>query len=379
MSSPFVTVIDNGSQTIKAGVSSMDEVPRAVISSVVGKSRMKNPDYLVEGQKSLYVGDLAIAKRGLMNLSYPIERGVVTNWDDMEKVWQHTFSDALRISAEEHPVLLTEPPLNSQSNREKLAEVMFETFKVPALYATLQALLSLYASGRTTGLVVDSGFEISHTVPIHEGQILNESILKLDLAGKEVTDCLLKLLNERGFGFTTFAEKESVHDIKEKNCFVALNFEDEKYAAAQHSDLEKSYELPDGQVITVKNERFQAPEVLFHPSLIGLEQLGVHRLAYESIVKCDMALREELCSNVVISGGSTLFPGFAERLSKELLDQGSLSKIMVNKPTGGKFSAWFGGAILSTLPTFQDMLITKAEYIEFGASVIHRKFPSNKN
>ncbi|XP_074267945.1 actin-11-like [Silene latifolia] len=373
MADAQAVVCDNGTGLIKAGFSG-DDVPKTIFPSVVGM-----------GQNDEYVGSEAQLKCDILTLKYPIERGVVTDWEDMEKIWHHIFYNELHVSPEDHPVMLTEATLNSRTNHEKMTQIMFETFDVPALYIAFQTVLSLYASGRTTGMVLDSGEGVSHIVPIYEGYTLQHAMARLSMAGCDITDYLKKILTEKGCSVTTNIGRKIARDIKEKMSYISLDFNHEVETVNTSSSVKQRYEMPDGQVITVGSERFICSEALFKPSIIGLDALGIHEAVHYAMMKCDIDIREDMYRNFLLSGGTTMIPGFADRVSNEITDLAHRAskeitalaprsmKLKVIAPPERKYSAWIGGSILASLDTFQQMWITKAEYDEFGPSFEHLK------
>ena len=362
-------IIDNGTGYCKAGLSG-EEGPRAVFPACVGY--FKYASGVVGGdEKVFFIGADAVAKRGVLKLNYPIERGVVDNWDDMEKIWGHVFTNELRVDPVEHNVMLTEAPMNPKENREKMAQIMFETFNVPGLYIAIQAVLSLYSAGKFTGIVADSGDGVTHFVPIFDGYSLPHAVIRLDLAGRDLTEFMMKLLTETGTRFSTTAEKEIVKAIKEKSCYVALDFEEELNSVEPFD-----YELPDGTHIVVKDQRIRCPEALFKPAMIGKEGNGIGQTCYDSIQKCDIDVRKDLYNCVVLSGGSSMYTGLPERLSKEikaLAPESMKEEVKVIASPERKFAVWIGGSILSSISTFESMWITKTEYEESGATIVHRK------
>jgi len=365
-------VIDNGSGMCKAGFAG-DDAPRVCFPSITGRPKYVQAMIGMDN-KDLFIGSEAQAKKGVLHMKYPIEHGIVTNWDDMEQIWNHTFYNELRVAPEEHPVLLTEAPLNPKANREKMISIMFDSFNVPAAYVNIQAVLSLYASGRTTGLVLDAGDGVSHTVPIFEGYSIPHAIQRMDLAGRDLTGYLMRILSERGISMSNSAEFEIVRDMKEKCCYVALDYEKEIKTAEESSSIDQTYTLPDGNVVVIGNERFRTPEVLFKPELIGKEPGGIDDKIIKTIGMCDIDLRNELSKNIVLSGGTTMYTGIAERLTKEITAAlPEKSKVKCIAPPERKYSVWIGGSILASLSSFQTMWITREEYEESGPGIVHRK------
>ncbi|KAJ2454423.1 centractin- actin- protein of the dynactin complex [Coemansia sp. RSA 2336] len=374
-------VIDNGSGVIKAGFAG-DDQPKSFFPSYVGwPKHLRMMAGAVEGD--YFIGRRAEGLRGLLKVTYPLEHGVVTNWEDMEKIWTYLYSDELKTLPEEHPVLLTEAPLNPSANREQAAQIFFEMFNVPAFYTSIQAVLSLYASGRTTGVVLDAGDGVSHAVPVFEGFALPHAIRRIDIAGRDITEYLQILLQKAGHNFFTSAEKEIVRQVKEKLCYVALDAakEEKELASVVGSRLgaetrprSDMFKLPDGNLISLGHERFRAPEIMFQPEIIGLEYPGIHQIVADSISRADIDLRRSLYANVVLSGGTTLMRGFGDRLLAELRKQAVKDcKIKISAPPERKYSTWIGGSILASLSTFKKMWISAEEYQE-DPDIIHKKF-----
>eukprot|EP00392_Amoebophrya_sp_AT5.2_P014208 g14351.t1 len=192
-------------------------------------------------------------------------------------------------------------------------------FNVPAICVVIQAVMSLYSMGRTTGVVVDSGDGVTHVVPIFEGYSFPHAVKRLDLAGRDLTAWMAVLMQKRGFSFTTSSEKDILGKIKEEVCYVATDVVAEQEKAATDGSLEKIFEMPDGSVVTVNEERFLVPEPLFNPMLVGKEADGVPEQVRNCIKLLDIDLRRDMFFNIVLSGGTTLFPGFPERLQAELV------------------------------------------------------------
>uniref|UniRef100_A0A7S2XAY4 Actin n=1 Tax=Lotharella oceanica TaxID=641309 RepID=A0A7S2XAY4_9EUKA len=364
-------VLDNGSGSIKAGFSATNK-PKFTLTSYVGRPKYKKVMAKQE-RKEPYVGEEAQKLAGVLKLNYPIKNGVIQHWDDMETIWSHVYTQ-LAVQKDEHPVLITEAPLNPRKNRERMAEIFFETFNVPAFYVQIPPILSLYANGRTTGLVLDSGEGVTHAVPVFEGFALPHAMQRIDVAGRDVTEYLQKLLRKAGFNFHTTAEMEEVRKIKEKVCFTSYDYKKDSRDREEEPKEEHIYRLPDGRWIGIGQEKFRAPEVMFNPDLIGLEYPGVHECLVNSIKASDLDIRRTLYRNIVLAGGTTTNQGFPDRLLNSVRALSPRdTKIRIFAPQDRIESAWIGGAILGGLATFKKMWVERKEYRETGKSILYRR------
>jgi len=360
-------VIDNGTGMMKAGFAGSPK-PQYIFPSYVGTPKHKRTMFAKQNIRTgeeFYVGNECERLRGVLKLHYPMKHGVITKPEDMVTLWEHVYQlMSLSVQSSEHPVLLTEAPLNPKRNRNLMIEQFFDKFHVPAVFVAEQAILALYASGRTTGVVLDSGHGVTHCVPVFEGFSLPHAITRMDVAGADVTEHLNRILKRSGVNFHTSSEMQTVQDIKEKVCCVRKTTKKHPAHSVSQEQAE-IYELPDGKKIQIgTNVRDGAAEVLFDPSLIGLEYTGIHNCVADAIAKSELDLRRKLYASIVLSGGSTMFKGFGDRMLQELSVTDAQVKIFA--PSDRVLSTWVGGSILSCLHTFKNMWITRKQYQDEG-------------
>jgi actin len=289
----LLIIIDNGSGFIKVAFSG-ERLPKTVISFYIGYQNYASGRVGID-KKQYFVGAEAEAIKGVLNINNPIENGVVNNWDDIENIWKYIFENELKVNPIEYNIMLTETPMNPKENREKMTQIMFETFNVLGLYIAIEPVLSLYSVGKFSGIVSDLGEHISYFAPIFYGCILPHAIIKLNFAGNNLTEYMQKLLEENGQKFSTIAEKEIIKTIKEKSCYVALNYEEEKESVEKFE-----FELPDGTKININEQKKKCPETLFKPKMIGKEEKDIEEVCFDSIQKCNINIRKELFNSIFL-------------------------------------------------------------------------------
>ncbi|XP_070578151.1 actin-related protein 2-B [Ptychodera flava] len=381
-----VIVCDNGTGFVKCGYAGSN-FPAHIFPSMVGRPILRSTQKVGDIEvKDLMVGDEASQLRSMLEVVYPMENGIVRNWDDMVHVWDYTFGESkLNVNPKECKILLTEPPMNPSKNRERMIEMMFENYQVAGCYIAIQAVLTLYAQGLLTGVVIDSGDGVTHICPVYEGFALPHLTKRLDIAGRDVTKYLIKLLLLHGYAFNHSADFETVRMLKEKLCYVAYDVEQEQKLALETTVLVESYTLPDGRVIKVGGERFEAPEALFQPHLINVEGVGVAELLFNTIQAADIDTRPEFYKHIVLSGGSTMYPGLPSRLEREIkqlylervlkgaTDKLSKFKIRIEDPPRRKHMVFLGGAVLADIMKDKDSFwMSREEYQEKGIKVLEK-------
>jgi actin-related protein 2 len=380
-----VIVCDNGTGFVKCGYAGSN-FPSHIFPSLVGKPIIRSTAKVGNIEvKDLMVGDEASQLRSMLEVNYPMENGIVRNWEDMKHVWNYTFNEKLNIDTKQCKVLLTEPPMNPTKNREKMIEVMFEEYQFAGVYIGIQAVLTLYAQGLLTGIVIDSGDGVTHICPVYDGFSLPHLTRRLDVAGRDITRYLIKLLLLRGYAFNHSADFETIRMMKEKLCYVGYNIEQEQKLATETTVLVETYTLPDGRVVKLGGERFEAPEVLFQPHLINIEGAGVAEMLFNTIQAADIDTRSEFYKHIVLSGGSTMYPGLPSRLEREIKqlylarvlkgDTSKLSKfkIRIEDPPRRKHMVFLGGAVLADIMKDKDTFwMSRKEYEEKGMRVLEK-------
>lgn len=335
------------------------------------------------------IGEEASDVRSYLQISYPMENGIIRNWQDMEYLWDYAFYNQMKFpSTSGGKILLTEPPMNPLKNRELMCEVMFEKYDFGGVYVAIQAVLALYAQGLSSGVVVDSGDGVTHIVPVYESVVLNHLTRRLDVAGRDVTRHLIDLLSRRGYAFNRSADFETVRQIKEKLSYVSYDLNLDTKLARETTVLVENYELPDGRIIKVGQERFEAPECLFQPDLVDVEQPGIGELLFNTIQTADVDIRSSLYRAIVLSGGSSMYPGLPSRLEKELKQlwytrilRGDATrldkfKVKIEDPPRRKHMVFIGGAVLASIMADKDhMWLTKEEWHENGPSAMAKFGP----
>ncbi|XP_060089126.1 actin-like protein 9 [Heteronotia binoei] len=362
-------VIETGTGTCKAGFAGQ-QTPQSVVGTLVGhpteksmRTRRDRPDTFV-GERARLEPDVDII--------VPVRHGIIIDWDAAEVLWRHLFYNELRVAPEDHALLMSDPPLCPTTNREKLVEVVFESLNSPGMYVAYQSVLSVYAHGKISGLVVDTGYAVTHTVPVHQGYNLPHAIERMDIAGSNMTSFLMDLLKDTGH-YLDERKLDIVEDIKHKCCYVALDFESEWNSPKREYIVD--YQLPDGHVISLGKERFQCPEMLFNPPhMPGLNLVGIHGMAQRSLRKVPEETRKEMYENIMLCGGSSLFEGLEKRFTQELMNNlQTNTKVKVTAIPLRKYSVWTGGSVLASLKNFQPCWVRKEQYHEHGPYIVHRK------
>jgi actin-related protein 2 len=384
-----VVVSDNGTGFVKLGFGG-ENFPRSVFQSMLGRPELRAEEADIKSNvviKPLMVGDEASAARQFLKISYPIANGIVNNWADMEHLWDYSFRNKLNVAGDNpdefdcssNQILLTEAPLNPQENKEKMMQLMFEKYNFASMQLQTQAMLTLYAQGLLTGLVLDSGDGVSHVVAVYEGFVPAHLTQRLNVAGRHITTYMTKLLLLAGYPFNSTSDFETVREIKEELAYVALDIEKERKFAQETTVVIKNYRLPNGDTIKVGRERFECAEAMFNPALVDVATPGIADMIFDLIQAAEYDLRRDLYKHIVLSGGSTMYPGLPTRLEKditkrylnEVLEGNKRGlkkfKLRIEDPPRRKNLVFLGASVLGEIMEARsDFWVTKETFEEEG-------------
>lgn len=361
-------VIDIGTSHTFAGYGGESE-PDVSISSILGR-RITSSTKVISPLSStdFMIGSNVYKNSDKYTPCLPIDNRVITNFDDFTAFINTLITVHLNTIPKTHPLLLTVSPYESAKSKETILQIMMETFKVPALLPASSSQLVLHAADINSGIVVDAGETGTSIMPIFESYSIPYYSGRLDIGGRQITDQLRNSLTQRGYSLKTGTEREILRDMKSKICYISLD----PVASAQDAP-QQSFTTPDGADIKLTSQCFMCPEVLFKPGLCGCEQEGTSHQIAEVISKVDDDIRNQLATNIVLAGGSTMFPGYADRIIHDLSELLPEQSVNVVANQDRIESAWIGGSILASVGTFNKLYISQEEYDEYGASIIPLK------
>lgn len=335
-------VIDNGSLSLKIGLSDADK-PSSVIPTFAAYDCAPT-----SGARPVCTGEEANERRVDLRVSSAIQRGVITDWNAMENLWENALKSVTYDPADLH-VVLTEPLSASRPFREKLFEMWFEKFQAKSVVSMCQPLLSFFSTGLKTGITIDIGDGLTQISALVHSTPIVSSFARINLAGSDLTDYMLRLLAFRGFPFRTSCGREIARHIKEQMCYVAFDPAQEKLIPL--AEKQESYALPDGNVVILDEERHACCEPLFDPAILETEHISMAQAVVRAIQACPIDVRRELAANIFVSGGTSMLPGFVDRMQKDVMARLPASMaVRVQHANRAEYSAWFGASVFALLP-----------------------------
>ncbi|KAI9321391.1 actin-related protein Arp6 [Dichotomocladium elegans] len=400
-----LVILDNGASTIKVNTANYEN-PKIITNAIIrGRTDRRH-----------FIGDQIEQCTDFSSLYYrlPFERGYLTNWSVERPIWSRVFENVLKANPKTNGILLTEPCFNLPNIQEAYDQIIFEEYEFASCYRTIAPQLCMYndiailfgdrpGSIPDCALVVDSGFSFTHIVPFWKGRRIAKAIRRINVGGKLLTNQLKEAVSFRYYDM--MEETHIINEVKEECCYVSddiykdLNICRKPY---QENSIIQEYVLPDytstmrghvrpkqglksttsrngpssEQILTMNNERFMIPEILMHPSDIGIPQAGIPEAITQSINACDPDIHGLLYANIVLVGGNAKFPGYRERLTKELQTLApSEYDVRIAQPPkqvnqkGGKTFA-----DLSSKSELQQTFVQRKEYFEYGSEICRRKF-----